>query len=100
MQHAGVAVLTDGGSVEVTDEEEQPACQSHTGTVMVFTTPSAQRSFLSFFPSDNLSPPLPEHVASAVSGARVVVIEGAGVYVSRDGKVPASSISGRVVMLA
>lgn len=51
------------------------AVQGHTGTVMVLTTPDAQRSFLSFFPgAEELQ--LPEPVAAAVQSSRLVIIEG------------------------
>ncbi|GFH18981.1 PfkB-type carbohydrate kinase [Haematococcus lacustris] len=42
LKQAGVQVLVD------------PDNTSHTGTVMVLTTPDAQRSFLSFFDSGKL----------------------------------------------
>ncbi|GIL72952.1 hypothetical protein Vretimale_4600 [Volvox reticuliferus] len=50
------------------------AGSGHTGTVMVLTTPDAQRSFLSFFTSEPLS--LSERVRMAVRASRIVVVEG------------------------
>jgi len=52
---------------------EEPAAETSTGTVMVLNTPDAQRSFLSYFPSDELvvSPAL----EAAVCNARVVLLE-------------------------
>ncbi|GIL43011.1 hypothetical protein Vafri_821 [Volvox africanus] len=50
------------------------AGSGHTGTVMVLTTPDAQRSFLSFFTSEALS--LSERVRTAVRASRMVVVEG------------------------
>lgn len=46
----------------------------HTGTVMVLTTPDAQRSFLSFFTSESLT--LSDRVRMAVRASRMVVVEG------------------------
>ncbi|EFJ51973.1 hypothetical protein VOLCADRAFT_103178 [Volvox carteri f. nagariensis] len=46
----------------------------HTGTVMVLTTPDAQRSFLSFFTSESLV--LSERIRTAVRASRMVVVEG------------------------
>lgn len=47
---------------------------SHTGTVMVLTTPDAQRSFLSFFDSGSLF--MTPTMAAAIRASRMVVIEG------------------------
>jgi sugar/nucleoside kinase (ribokinase family) len=66
MQAAGVDMVTVDGL---------DMAGSTTGTVMVFTTPDAQRSFLSSFSSEDrvwLSPEL----LGAVSRARLLVIEG------------------------
>ncbi|KAL6760309.1 PfkB-type carbohydrate kinase [Haematococcus lacustris] len=62
LQQAGVQVLTD------------PDNAAHTGTVMVLTTPDAQRSFLSFFDSGKLC--MTATIATAITAARVLVIEG------------------------
>lgn len=55
-------------------QQQHPSPEGHTGTVMVLTTPDAQRSFLSFFTSDRLA--LSERLRSAVRGCRLVVMEG------------------------
>jgi sugar/nucleoside kinase (ribokinase family) len=68
MTAAGVDIIS-------VDDESTPWAGSATGTVMVFTTPDAQRSFLSSFSSEDrlwLSPQL----LSAVSKARLLVVEG------------------------
>ncbi|GLC38934.1 hypothetical protein PLESTB_000462900 [Pleodorina starrii] len=52
----------------------EAAVAGHTGTVMVLTTPDAQRSFLSFFTSESLT--LSERLRTAVRAARLVVLEG------------------------
>ncbi|KXZ44268.1 hypothetical protein GPECTOR_70g499 [Gonium pectorale] len=59
--------------------EQQPCApgvgsSAHTGTVMVLTTPDAQRSFLSFFTSDSLT--LSERLRNAVRCSTMVVVEG------------------------
>ncbi|KAF5837764.1 Ribokinase-like protein, partial [Dunaliella salina] len=62
MKKAGVDMLVD------------PINPSHTGTVMVLTTPDAQRSFLSFFDSGEMR--LTPHLAQAISSTKMLVIEG------------------------
>ncbi|GFR40426.1 hypothetical protein Agub_g1000 [Astrephomene gubernaculifera] len=59
--------------------QQQPPASSapssaHTGTVMVLTTPDAQRSFLSFFTSERLT--LTERLRAAVRASQLVVVEG------------------------
>ncbi|KAG2442505.1 hypothetical protein HXX76_002591 [Chlamydomonas incerta] len=55
-------------------QQQHPSPEGHTGTVMVLTTPDAQRSFLSFFTSDRLA--LSDRLRTAVRGSRLVVMEG------------------------
>ncbi|KAL6758123.1 Ribokinase-like protein [Haematococcus lacustris] len=62
LKQAGVQVLVD------------PDNTSHTGTVMVLTTPDAQRSFLSFFDSGKLY--MTQSIANAIIASSMVVIEG------------------------
>eukprot|EP00200_Dunaliella_tertiolecta_P008607 CAMPEP_0202367950 /NCGR_PEP_ID=MMETSP1127-20130417/184_1 /ASSEMBLY_ACC=CAM_ASM_000462 /TAXON_ID=3047 /ORGANISM="Dunaliella tertiolecta, Strain CCMP1320" /LENGTH=630 /DNA_ID=CAMNT_0048963287 /DNA_START=217 /DNA_END=2110 /DNA_ORIENTATION=+ len=62
MKKAGVNMLVD------------PINPSHTGTVMVLTTPDAQRSFLSFFDSGEMQ--LTPHLVQAISSTKMLVIEG------------------------
>ena len=64
MQLAGVTCLKDDAG----------SGGSHTGTVMVLTTPDAQRSFLSFFTSEALQ--FPRQLENAIQHADMVVIEG------------------------
>lgn len=52
----------------------RPAADSETGTVVVLTTPDAQRSFLSYFSPDPLE--VDQALEAAVASSRVVVIEG------------------------
>lgn len=54
--------------------EAEGAATGHTGTVMVLTTPDAQRSFLSFFTSEVLS--VSERLRASVRSSRLVVVEG------------------------
>lgn len=68
----------------------------HTGTVMVLTTPDAQRSFLSFFVSEDMH--LPEPVASAIRNSKIVAIEGECCFLS--GKAPDSPRAQAGVVLA
>ncbi len=51
-----------------------PAPGSQTGTVMVLSTPDAQRSFLSYFSNDGLT--ISPELQAAVQRSRLVVIEG------------------------
>lgn len=49
---------------------------SHTGTVVVLTSPNAQRTMLSYLGAPNASLPLTEGLRAAIQKSRVVVIEG------------------------
>jgi len=62
LQKAGMTVQVDEDLV------------AHTGTVMVLTTPDAQRSFLSFFDSGALR--MTPRMATAIQSSRLVLIEG------------------------
>ncbi|KAG2482456.1 hypothetical protein HYH03_018625 [Edaphochlamys debaryana] len=89
MRHAGVRCVLDShhpphahgeaqdrpSMPEVASMQHQaPGPSGHTGTVMVLTTPDAQRSFLSFFAADRLE--LSERLRAAVRSSRMVVLEG------------------------
>jgi sugar/nucleoside kinase (ribokinase family) len=68
MKAAGVDIISAG-------DELTPWAGTATGTVMVFTTPDAQRSFLSSFSSEDRLHLTPQ-LLSAVSRSRLLVIEG------------------------
>lgn len=68
MTAAGVDIIS-------VDGDSAPWAGTQTGTVMVFTTPDAQRSFLSSFSSEDTLHLTPQ-LLSAVSRSRLVVIEG------------------------